>query len=1057
MKKNIQGIIIAAGIFMECLPVSYAQTSVNMQIDTNTVTRKVTPYLYGLNNEWWSTEKTYLGKDYGKTESFKQDFRDEAYTNIMPAYGELYFNPSDDKIRKYIKNGLSITSNASQSSVVFDGALYENQIINGVVQRPVSDVLMVENNRPSFAGFTNPELKVGGLDGYVGFTSTYDFQFRYGEANEEPTDMLVMQENENNFALHMNPTQNGRVSYFGKENVSISDKTTSLSFRVKIKDRNGIVRLDLVRDGDLGNIERVWNEHKFSNVSTAQFLQNNGKAQWIDVVTVNGGKVCLGKNKLVCTMDTDKWYTLEYCLNTEDINNANHMLIVKDELGNEIARSESEKVITGEKTDINELKNFVQCFEFSKDSIYSYMISAQGSPNTSVFIDDFIFKPLRDKYDIAGSVNMHYVKDLEGYPMTITRMAGGSAMWFDWKKGRGDVNQRENVVYAKTTDDSGTVTEWKAPEKMGIAEWVKTTKEINSNAGFIYTLNLNSLIDSDEDIVDLLEYLVGDCDLNGNGFDGAQERTADGIYEKVNIKLWELGNETDLSTQTMWDAQTYVLNCERVLDIIEKYENDGAIPKIPKSAHISTHFSGYQAYKTVPYGRHENDYWDWTRDMLAALASRIDYVSIHSYYDEYSQNDKGDRVDFYTRINRKLGYVEEMIAESSNPDLKIAFTEHGRNESVIGSSGVGDRTGWNQLYNMDAAVSMSEYYNRVLMHDKVDIACYHSQSDEGPWMMTYFDNDGNMKATLPYEAMKLYADDGVGEVLKSTIGDFSKSNSCDYSASAIRNDNGDIKIFFSNRSEEEVKVSLSGLDAYTAVEKTIITSDSLNDYRGYSDPDTKSISCEGTIKKVEHNDNSNITLPKYSVVMLKLTPNKSGRIINAIFGDDTTVTVKGNIEKKNQLVSVLITDDSEILYLNDTITDKNGDYKFNFKFSGDLKDCDIKLWLDDKLVNASASIETITAVNELFEVSYDMSISEEMKAKVKIKNNYEMKGVSYYVILAEYSGNTLVNVDVSEAILLDEYSETEISMPIENRYNSYKVFVWNSFEEMQSLGTGHSY
>ena len=343
MKKYISKLLTAVILTSVITPVASAATSVTMTIDADNVTHTVTKNLYGINNEWWVSENTYLGKDYGKIGSFSQDFQNSEYHAVMPEYSSLYLNQGDGRERYYIKNGSAITNNASQSSIVFDGDLYENQFVDGVLQHPADDILKLSDHKPSFSGYKNPTLYVGGLDGYVGFTSTYDFQFRYHNLGKKPTDMLVVNEKGGNYALNMSPTQNGRTSYFGKENLSVMDKTSLMSFSVKLEDKNGVVRLSLVKDGDLSNVGNIWEELGYANTGVGQFIRNDGASQWLDAVTINAGQVKLGKRTAVCSIDAGKWYTINYYLNTE-VNPPEHMLVVLDSDKSEVARSESIKV-----------------------------------------------------------------------------------------------------------------------------------------------------------------------------------------------------------------------------------------------------------------------------------------------------------------------------------------------------------------------------------------------------------------------------------------------------------------------------------------------------------------------------------------------------------------------------------------------------------------------------------------------------------------------------------------------------------------------------------------
>ena len=151
------------------------------------------------------------------------------------------------------------------------------------------------------------------------------------------------------------------------ENISILNKTTCMSFRIKMQDMNGTVSLKLVQDS-----------------------KENGRAQ-LTAVTLKDGKVYLGNEDTVLVSEYEKntWYDIRYYLNTEDRENAKNILEIADENGNILGKSNDTEIAVSDE----ELK---KTLTFSKDSDYTYIITGGDGTAVDCHIDDIRFETLRD-------------------------------------------------------------------------------------------------------------------------------------------------------------------------------------------------------------------------------------------------------------------------------------------------------------------------------------------------------------------------------------------------------------------------------------------------------------------------------------------------------------------------------------------------------------------------------------------------------------------------------------------------------------------------------------
>lgn len=369
------------------------------------------------------------------------------------------------------------------------------------------------------------------------------------------------------------------------------------------------------------------------------------------------------------------------------------------------------------------------------------------------------------QYDEDNNVTTSpQVKDIWGDTLVFGRQAGASSQQFSWKKAIGPVKDRENQKMWGFQNDKVYV---------GPIEWLNALYTAKSDAEIIYTLNMIS--DSLEDVADLIEFLIGDGSINYNGgVNWAQERIKLGIKEPVKVWAWELGNELDWGERLT--ADEYVQYCKKLIPIIKSIDPEA---KIMCHANTGAHANG--------------DGWEeWHREVLKELGDKIDYLAFHYYYP----------AGYIRRADVVLDRIEKDIIELTGSDrIKIAVTEH----APAPNSYTYDK---NKPYDyclphtIWGATAIAEFYHRCMLRNSIVSTTCHSV-DSAVWTIVYCDDDYNLHRTAVGETMNCFARFGVGDLLEYKLDSFSINESSNIAASAVKADNGDINIIFTNRYEKE--------------------------------------------------------------------------------------------------------------------------------------------------------------------------------------------------------------------------------------------------------------
>lgn len=1009
---------------------AYSEFSVTMSVEDNVI-NTVTDRMFGFNQEWPGSnlrQTMWLDKNYSKADSFFNDFEDKAYITPAAEYSTAYFNPNSPSTFRYISNGEKFGGNASESTyaVKNNAPLYENQYAaDGTLQKPKQN-LNSQNNNQQFSYALADNFVTGGLQGYTGFGQYYELGM--DKDNYDVQNLTVTDCGSGNHALRLAPARGvsngGKASYFGKNSLAIADRKTVFSARVMIDSATADVRLALIKDWNTERIKDVA-DRKYTNTTTLQFVKEYNTYQqmgWYEAARFADGKLTVnGEDAAEYT--TGKWYTLTYTLEFAH-DSASAVLTFADADGKELCKKavDISPNDNNNASDLEYVSRYMDGFEINDRSDYGYLFSAHtdvnAAENTVAYIDDIRFVTLGSADGTGAVLNSALSEFRDNHVFPYARMAGGSANTFKWKEGIGNPSERRRIV---RNDGTGTVMPYR--ELYAIPEWLRMIDYLNPNAQASYVINIH---DSDEDIVDLIEFLTADGDINGDGVDWAAVRRENGIDHPARIYMWEVGNEPNLdyvdvdSGDEKWTCDAYVKRAGEIVTLLKKY-----CPDIKIAIPVNT---DYEA--TAKAGT------SWDKTILEqSWAGDIDYLAVHSYNGETVSN-----------VNRIITYLKQNITESGHTGIKVAYTEHG-------TSIPSNRENYWRGIGLSSALCEAQFFNRVFTEPIVDVANLHSFTlYPGPWGVGYENDDGTFSAGTSYHLMDMYARNAVGNVMESHIDNFEtvptsvvgwdgydhtkqfwKDGKYGYSCSAVETADGELNLFIANPRNHKLRLTLD-LDEkyadYSVREVQTISGkrsgDTANSYDGYADiPDgsggyTRQYADDMVYTTDTDADRGSLTITPYSVTMIKLCGAKTD-FTAAQYMDSQSLRICGNALSANSDISLLISDKTsgEIRYVGQVKSGSDGCYTFDFKFSHNIEDCKVLIKYDGAVHDISDSVKIVDKEKDLFDITAAKGAGG---VTVTVNNKYNLFGIDFTAVLAAYSDrykSSLSGASMEENITLN--------------------------------------
>lgn len=256
--------------------------------------------------------------------------------------------------------------------------------------------------------------------------------------------------------------------------------------------------------------------------------------------------------------------------------------------------------------------------------------------------------PLADEHGFRKD----YIDALKELKITNMRWLGGNfSMAYNWQDGIGPKDQRPvRINMAWGGKDNNHV---------GTDEWIQLNKSIGSENIVCVNLGLATIQDA--------AYWVEYCNYK-KGTYYSDLRTKYGHPEPYNVKIWDLGNEVD--------GYPWELGHKNAEDYVEiAREAAKAMKAVDNSIKLVA--SGSSWYEPT------NKWIDWNRKILNGLGDRIDYLSIHRYWEGGSPNNwntyiGGGAMDFEEKIKITANEIETATVQNGfkNP-IRISVDEWG--------------------------------------------------------------------------------------------------------------------------------------------------------------------------------------------------------------------------------------------------------------------------------------------------------------------------------------------------------------------------------------------
>jgi alpha-N-arabinofuranosidase len=240
--------------------------------------------------------------------------------------------------------------------------------------------------------------------------------------------------------------------------------------------------------------------------------------------------------------------------------------------------------------------------------------------------------PLADEHGFRKD----YIEAMRELKITDMRWPGGNfLMGYDWKDGIGPKEQRPTRINLA----------WGGLENnhVGTDEWMALNKSIGSENIVCVNLGLGSIPDA--------AYWVEYCNYN-KGTYYSDLRAKNGHRDPYKVKIWDLGNEVD--------GLPWELGHKNADDYVETAREAA---KAMKSVDSTIQFVGSGSSYYEP----TNTWFDWNRKVLEGIGDKIDYLSIHRYWeggspDDYYKYMGNGAMDFDEKITLVATQIREATA-----------------------------------------------------------------------------------------------------------------------------------------------------------------------------------------------------------------------------------------------------------------------------------------------------------------------------------------------------------------------------------------------------------
>ena len=247
--------------------------------------------------------------------------------------------------------------------------------------------------------------------------------------------------------------------------------------------------------------------------------------------------------------------------------------------------------------------------------------------------------PLADEHGFRKD----YIDAMKDLKVTNMRWPGGNfLMGYNWQDGIGPKDQRPtriNLAWGGVDNNH-----------VGTDEWMQLNESIGSENIVCVNLGLDNIMNA--------VYWVEYCNYKGGTY-YSDLRAKNGHKQPYNVKIWDLGNEVD--------GLPWELGHKSAEDYIEiAREAAKAMKAVDNKIKLVAAGSSWYSQGT----------WDeWNRKVITGLGDRIDYLSIHSYWE--------NSPDYYSYMGASAMIFEERIKLAANEIQNVSVVKGYKNRIDI--------------------------------------------------------------------------------------------------------------------------------------------------------------------------------------------------------------------------------------------------------------------------------------------------------------------------------------------------------------------------------------
>jgi alpha-L-arabinofuranosidase len=386
-----------------------------------------------------------------------------------------------------------------------------------------------------------------------------------------------------------------------------------------------------------------------------------------------------------------------------------------------------------------------------------------------------------------GAVRAEVVDWLIPFKGASYRYPGGSVSnTFDWNRAVGPVESRRLQLA-----DFGRL----ARVEFGFPELGTFLQQVDGKA--VFTVNLSGPPDA----------LMSEAESSVSAVDAVHAMRSEKSFRchdpsKCLLEAVELGNELDWSPY-LWSAEKYI------------GQVDGLISE------LNSKFPGLKLIangRTAPWDARAQDAAAFNERLASVLASRVQAIAIHPYYEGIP-------------VQQALRLVDSFASTWTRRrrDGQVYVTEHGRWPSI---PAVGRwEQNWYQTTSLGGALATADFLLGILPNRYVAGSNWHALAANGPWQLFQWDRQSDRLTPTPlYWALRALREgflEDVVEVSVSSVAERTQAPSSIRLVGMRRLADGRASLLGVNRSNQSVQLTLKG-EAATLAQFRIVVGDDLS-------------------------------------------------------------------------------------------------------------------------------------------------------------------------------------------------------------------------------------